>query len=643
MVSRVRVVSALSVSVLALLLYRATLLPGVDLGDTGSFQVMAGEPTITPRDAYPLYFAIGDAVVWISGGDQARALNLASALEGAAACGLLVLVAAELSGSIGAAVAAGLLFAGSYTFWSQAIIAEVYSLHMCFVALSMFALLRWQRHPAMGSLAVFFAVYALGFGNHLSMILLAPAYTLFLIIAAPRRWRGIVTPPIVLMAASIAALGSLQYLWNLRALWLAPVPPRNVWAALSTSWFDVTKTDWRQTTIAGIAPGLMAERCRMYLFDLLQQFGVAGPPLAAAGAVYLAVTATRRAALLVAAYAGNMLFAMSYNVGDTHVFLLPAHLIVSLFIACGIALVQSASGRTASASLSSHRLNQRATRVARLVGVIVIGAIAVGRIWDNYPALDRSGDRRPAELLDLATRAIDDRQAILVSDLNWQLENGLRYFAKRLRPAVAWTRMVDVADHAGTLIRDNLAVGRDVVLTERAKDMLEEAYGPIFPIEGEDVPPATLAGLARELPARTRYVLCILRPAREFPLDSRDLAEALGMLTGGQVTLEGSEDYVALAGTVGERPVLLRSSSRPFRVSVIVDAVPVQVRMESWLAFDTIRRMGFGQVVAAHRHALIVERGVSFVALDGDGRAIRARYTASLYARPRRYVIHART
>ena len=43
--------------------------------------------------------------------------------------------------------------------------------------------------------------------------------------------------------------------------------------------------------------------------------------------------------------------------------------------------------------------------------------------------------------------------------------------------------------------------------------------------------------------------------------------------------------------------------------------------MESWLAADTIRRMGFGHVVAAHRHTLIVERGVSFVAFDAARRS----------------------
>jgi hypothetical protein len=63
--------------------------------------------------------------------------------------------------------------------------------------------------------------------------------------------------------------------------------------------------------------------------------------------------------------------------------------------------------------------------------------------------------------------------------------------------------------------------------------------------------------------------------------------------------------------------------------------------MESWLAFDTIRRMGFGQIVARRRHALIVERGVSFVAFDAAGRPLRSGYAGGLFAPQPRYLIRA--
>src|SRR4051794_11472636 len=154
--------AALLVAAAAFVLYRATLLPGVDFGDTGSFQTMAGSPYITPRDGYPLYFALAAAAVRIQGGDPAHALNVASAVEAAAACGLVALVAAELSASIAAGAAAALLFAVSYTFWSQAVIAEVYALHMALVSLTLLLLLQWSRSPSNGRLLVFFAAYAVG-------------------------------------------------------------------------------------------------------------------------------------------------------------------------------------------------------------------------------------------------------------------------------------------------------------------------------------------------------------------------------------------------------------------------------------------------------------------------------------------------
>ncbi len=61
--------------------------------------------------------------------------------------------------------------------------------------------------------------------------------------------------------------------------------------------------------------------------------------------------------------------------------------------------------------------------------------------------------------------------------------------------------------------------------------------------------------------------------------------------------------------------------------------------MESWLSADTIRRMGFGHVLAARQHTLIVERGVSFVAFDAAGLPVRSGTSGSLFAPQPRYLI----
>ena len=89
-------------AVFAFLLYRSTLLAGVDFGDTGSFQAAIGDLNLSPRQAYPLYFALGNLVAWLAGGEPAFGLNLFSAIAGALAAGVLTLIACELTGSLAA-------------------------------------------------------------------------------------------------------------------------------------------------------------------------------------------------------------------------------------------------------------------------------------------------------------------------------------------------------------------------------------------------------------------------------------------------------------------------------------------------------------------------------------------------------------
>lgn len=611
------------VALAALTLYRATLLPGLDFGDTASFQTILGSPTLTPRAGYPLYFAIGDVFLRLTGGEPAHTLNLLSAIAAAIASGLIVLVAAELSGSVAAATGAALLFAASYTFWSQAVIAEVYALHAIFVCLTLLLLLRWATRPTMPRLALFFAVFALGFGNHLSMILLGPAYAAFLLIAADGGWRSMLKPRILGLALALGCAGALQYVGQLHALWLMPQPPHSVAEGLRQFWFDVTKSDWRDTMVMNVPRVMLRDHLTMYWFDLRQQFGVAGPVLAVFGLAQLASTHPRRAILLLLLYAVNVTFAYSYNVGDSHVFYLPSHLIVALLAACGVAF--------------ARRLAARATPVCAMVLILY----AATRAYRDYPALDRSHDRRATEVLTALTEGIDDRHAILLTDLNWQQHNGLAYFAKVTRPEVAHARMPDVLLYAPALVADNHAIGRDVVVTERARRTLVAAYGPLLPVTPDRrVRVPSVAALADDLPSGTRYVICVLRPSRDLTVDTADLTEAFRTLTGGRLlSLPLDSDYAAVAGRLGDAPQYIAASSSPFRRTVDIGGVRTAIRMESWLAADTIRRMGFGHVIAGRHHTLIVERGISFVAFDDQGRPLQTAYAANIFAPQQRYLI----
>ncbi len=622
------VAAVIAVSLAAFLVYRATMLPGLDFGDTAGFQD-TGEAGITPRQAYPLYYAVGWLVVHAAGGEPAHGMNLSSVLCAALACGLVTWLGAALSGSVAAGLFAGLLFGSSYTFWSQAIIAEVYALHLLMLSASLLALAWWARRPAsLMRLGLFFAIYAVGFGNHLMMILLAPAATLYLAVCIPGGLRGLLAPRVILLAGALAAAGSLQYLWNLHYLYTLPLPPASLWNALQTFWFDVTKSDWRATMIVGIDQSAYRLRLGMYWFDVTQQFGVAPLVLAAVGIAWLAARHWREALLVGGGYLVAVGFAYTYNVGDAHVFFLPSHLFVALAAACGLGA-----------------LGTRLARVPLLPRPLVhagVVAVAVGlpawRTYDTWPAVDRSGDRRPLEVVERLARGLDPQQRVLVADLNWQIQNGLDYYTHHLRQDVIQVRGGDRLLTLPWLIHDNLAIGREVVVLPETRRLLDAAYAGALPMIREDSAPGLDRQLAA-LPPGTRYVLALLKPYADVPFDVDELSRAVRVLTGGAATIDPAGVYTIMAGLTGEAPSIRRADARPYRFRAPLQGLDLDIRMESWLPADTMRRAGFGHVIANRRHVLILERGVSVVALDPDGRPRLTAYASGLLAPLPRYRI----
>jgi Protein of unknown function (DUF2723) len=612
------------VTLITFVLYWWTLLPGVDFGDTGSFQTDGGSWILTPRQAYPLYFAIGNLFVWVTGWEPAQAMNLASAVAGALACGATAWLAMDISASLVGGIVAGLLLAASYTFWSQAIIAEVYTLHLLIVALALSALSAWSRRPTPARLALFFSLYAIGFGNHLMTILLAPAVLLFLACSAPGGARYLASPRVLGLALLCAAAGALQYVWNFSYLWSLPPAP-SFSEQLRDFWFDVTKSDWRAGMVMGVHESAFKSRRLGYWFDLHQQFGSPGLVLAGIGLAALA-RCWQWLLLLVVGWAVTFAFAFTYNVGDAHVFYLPSHHLVVLAAGAGAAALLRLGGL-----VTSRRWPGVSGSAVTAAVALVLLAYPLWRAVDTYPAMDRSRDDRPLRWLTSFTAGLDARRAILLADLNWQLQNGLDYYARHLHPEVVHTRTADRLLTLPFLIRDNVAGGREVVVARHSRALVESAFGDLYRFEQRAQVPALTARLSG-MEAGTPYVLTLLSPYRDVPLDEAELADAVRWLTAGTARLETGASYTVMAGLVGQAPQIIRGSMLPFREAFTLAGQRVQVRMESWLPADTMRRSGFGHVIVSRRHALTMERGVSVVGWTVDGWVVATEYASSLFA-----------
>jgi hypothetical protein len=613
-----------AVTILAFACYQATLLPGLDFGDTAAYQRAVGDWRLTPRQAYPLYYLVANLIHLVTGGDPAWSLNFTSAVLAALACGATVWLGAGLTGSVGAGLVSGLFLLGSYTFWSQAIIGEVYTLHVLVVTAVLVAALTYARQPTTGRLALVLGLYAIGFGNHLMMILLLPALAAYLTVS-PGGGRILWSPRGLSIAAACALAGASLYLWNAAYLWQVEDPPPSLVDGLLTFWFDVTKSDWRSSMVMAVHESALKRRVGLYWFDLVQQVGYVGVALALVGV--LALLKVWRAALLVTlGYLVAFLFAYTYNVGDVHVFFLPSHHFVVLAAGAGVIALAGLAGA------KSGSLKRPVTTTAIALGVLY----PAWRIYDTWPAVDRHADMRPREWLDDLTAGLGEHD-LLLADLNWQLDNGLDYYVRHLRPDLNVVRAAHRVLSLPVLVSDNLEAGRTVVATPVAKDLTRAAYGDLFAFEPDPrAPVRPLIERLGPLPDGSVYVVALLAPYRDLPFDTEELDRATAALTGGAASLKAGPSYQVLAGRVGEPPLLSRTDDRPFRTALAIGERQLDIRMESWLPADTMRRAGFGQVIVGRRRMLTLERGVSVLLLRPDGTWV-ATYASSLFAPLGRY------
>lgn len=236
-----------TVFVLSLVLYVMTLAPTVTLEDSGELIVAADYLGVPHPPGYPIWTLASWFFQWVFHGvtfhghpNPAWAVGLCSAFFGALACGLLAMLLSRsgahmlqsvtrLKDVVGlraenlfcwaGGVAGALLFAFSPAMWSQAVIAEVYSLNAFFQTLVMLLFYRWLCRPAeRGTLYAMAFAFGLGLTNHQTLLLMGVALAIGLFVRDRRLFRdffivGAVMSLIVLVNVVGSKTGHVELLW----------------------------------------------------------------------------------------------------------------------------------------------------------------------------------------------------------------------------------------------------------------------------------------------------------------------------------------------------------------------------------------------------------------------------------------------
>lgn len=365
------------VSCVALAAYAATLCPSVYVEGSGELigaTCLLGTPHPT---GYPLYVLLGRlACALLPFASAAREVNAATAaMSAAAAAGLYILLRSRGCARV-AAAAAGLAFAGSRTFWSQAVIAEVYGLFALAAVVAVGVSLR-ARRGADRERWLLLAGYVAGLAAtcHLQALLLLP-WALAAAAwgqSAGRDWRRRAGAALRLAGGFAAGLSVVLYLVLRNG-----VGPGFHWGFLDSPaalWDHLTGALYRPAFIWLPLPALQANLMRLW-----GQLAAEGTPLLLPLVAWGTVVACRRdrplAFVAVGAATLNAATALSYHrdPAGLDVFFLLAILCGAILLGLGLDDVE-------------RRLRPRLGAVSASVLIVAIGT-AVGAA--NARAVDRS-------------------------------------------------------------------------------------------------------------------------------------------------------------------------------------------------------------------------------------------------------------
>ena len=434
-----------------LAVYLATLPRTVVLEDDGLFLMAGVHLGVAHPPGYPLYTLVVHLFTRLPWADAAFLGHLSSAVLGALACGALYCCARLLRASPLPALTAAWLFGVSEQFWSQAIIAEVYTLNaLLFFAAYALVLLGARDPGRRWPLSCAAVAWGAGLANHWPLMVLAtPGLALALL---PIR-RDVLPRLPRLLGLSLAS-AALPYAWM---VWLSHQAPLiSFYGAIDTwsdFWFFVSREGYRgvdvspsagwsdrwsflgwlardlvrQSTLPGFVLALVG------LGTLLRPGG--GAAVAAGGAGVLALLGNSLVLILLLGFDFD-----EFQLAVFRPYPLICYGVTALWMAAGLQwlldrLHATVAARGSGRAVGVFRASWAARAPATLVGLAaaaMVGASASA----GWPANDRSGSDFVERYAEVLLDALPANAALLVNADTATPLGYYRYVEER-RPDIA--------------------------------------------------------------------------------------------------------------------------------------------------------------------------------------------------------------
>lgn len=388
---------ALLIALASLGLYLLTLAPTVQGFDSAELTMGAFDLGLVHPTGYPLYMLIGHLFSLLPIGEVGLRVNLASAVFASLGNGVLFLLIYRQTRAIWPTVVSTSLFATTPFFWSQAIRAEVYSLHVFLMLCALYAWFSAYRNQRLLSYFLVYVFLGLGLANHLTSILLWVAVLISSVWLDRelRRW----TLPAGFLGLCIAGLAYLYFPWRaasaLNIDYIRPYFHVDPGSLSGTLWM-ISGQAFRCLVIpARDATGILADLSRL-IGDLLRGTLGFGLLLAFPGWIHLRRSASVWNRLLTLYFVANLIAYLGYGAIDKEVMFIPLYALISIWCACGIQVFVRWITQTSEAS--------RPERVDRWVNLAFLAVILAGVILD-WSTISLRNERRT---YDFARRVLEE-------------------------------------------------------------------------------------------------------------------------------------------------------------------------------------------------------------------------------------------
>ena len=387
-----------AVAIFVGILYIGTLAPTVlpygapDTLDSPMLQTEVTVLGVGHPTGYPTYMMLTHLFTYLPIGDPAYRVNLASAAYGAAAVFVVYLAGLRLVRRPVAAAAGALAFGLSGAFWSQAVIAEVYTFEALLVALVILFLLLWRDRRDSRYLLLSAFLVGLSLTHHLTSVLLVPAAVVFVFLTDRRVFSR---TGLMLKGVGLFLLGLLPLLYlPIRALMHAPLneaDPSTPWRFLllvtGGSFLAESSEKGRHCSPSSLALADTSTRLGLFGDHLLGEFSLILIVVGVLAALYLLFTDRATAVLLGTLFFGCFVQAAVYlrlGIEDFYVFLIPAFLAFGLCISAGLGAFLRV--------VESLEIGSTARSILLVVLSALMLVVPVLGVRDAYFAHDRSGD-----------------------------------------------------------------------------------------------------------------------------------------------------------------------------------------------------------------------------------------------------------